>query len=603
MENKSFFRKFIEGINVIRLIIINIIFFILLIAVFQFVSSSAKLEAEKARPVKLESETVLIVNPNGVLVETKDEDEWMQKLVQKSYNTVLLSDIIKAIANAGYDRRIDSLIFDFSSLSGLSLTAVDEIEAAINEYKKSGKPFYAFSSYYSLAEYHLASKADMIWLDPFGGMDFIQFASEILFFKGMEDKFGINWNVIHAGEYKGAAEVFERRMISDNVRSNYEQMFSDFWQYFIESVSKSRKIPKANFLKFANNQLETLKETNGDVPKAALKLNLITHIGTFDEFIEKLDIRGQYNTGNKPWIDYEEFNKTVTERKSNNKICIINLDGGITSNPDAKQGSAIAGEIIQQFDSAIDDESIKAVVLRINSGGGEVGASEYIRRALENTNKKSNKPVVVSMGSVAASGAYWIASSADYIFAGPYAITGSIGVFATNPSFKKTIEDYLGINSDLVYVGQRPYSVFQEKTEEEMQIIKLQILDIYNKFLTLVSNGRKIPLTTLKPLAGGRIYSARQALKINLIDEIGTLQNALDYAAKLAGIQNDYSVTRIQEEQTFIDDIMNEISNIRFNYTDLPYLKTYLEILNLDQRANFYLYTPIKTTQFYRNKR
>lgn len=599
VKNKSFFSTLFKSINTLRLVISNVIFFLLFFLVLEIFTA---IPAEKKKPVKkLKEDMVLLVAPSGVAVET-DGNVLPMNFIQEweKSSLVKISDLTKAIKNAAYDRRIKSLCIDFSNLTGLSSAHLTEIGEALAVFKMTEKKIYAYATDYSVPSYFLASYADKIGLDPLGEVSFVGFVSRPLFYKNAEDKFGIKWNALHAGEFKGAAETYLREDFSQNVKNNLTELFDGLWTKYVFDVAKNRNMSETVIRNFAENYNAVLKKYKGDCALAAFGEGLITDVVSADDFYAQIGFANFARPkDDAAAIEYSDYNVNYLETPSKNSVAVIHLDGAITSSNIGLTEAAVSSKIIELFDIAQRDVTVKAVVLRIDSGGGEVLASEEIRRAVERT--KLNIPVVVSMGTTAASGAYWIASGADYIFASPYTITGSIGVFAVMPSFKNFIENKLGITSDLVYSGQKPmYSPFDNFSKTDLEVQQLQVTNIYTMFINKVANGRKLSEEKVASIAGGRVYSGQQALNLKLVDNLGSLNDAIHYAASMANIENDFSPKVIKRPMTFTEEFMKNL----FKQTNSSFIKSLklsdfraiFEFLNLNSKNNIYIYNPERLT-------
>mgnify|MGYP000845867936 FL=1 len=589
------FMAFFRGINILRLIIINIIFFFFF---FSFLGVMGSIPSNTKTVERVPNEAVLMINPSGILTE-KEADIFsagIPAIGKKS--AVVVSDLVKAIKNAASDRRITSLYLDFSELRGLSSGHLSELGNALRLFKNSGKKIYAYAVGYSIPSYFLASYADRIGIDPLGEVSFAGFASRPVFFKGLEEKFGIKWNVIQAGTYKGMAETYSRDNLSQNVRTNLKSMFDDLWNKYTSDIAANRNMPPEKIIAFAENNNALIKKYEGNGAKAALEEGFVTDIASVDEFAANIGFADSKTFSvNVNTIDYTSYNANFAETPSQNSIGVIHLNGAISSSGTGRiDDSAVSYKIVELFDIAQDDPTVKAIVVRVNSGGGEVFASEEIRRAIDRA-KASGLPVVVSMGSVAASGAYWISSSADYIFASPYTITGSIGVLATAPSFKEAVKKYLGITSDLVYSGQKPsYSVLEEPSLEEKEVRQLEVIHIYKTFIETVARGRNLPEKTVEELAGGRVYSGEQALNLKLVDALGSLDEAVKYAAELANISGQYSVKEIKKNLPFtealIKSILEDLDASTLSQMNFADIKAFTDFLNLKSKKGIYVYSP-----------
>ena len=413
----------------------------------------------------------------------------------------------------------------------------------------------------------------------------------------MEHKLGVRWNVAHAGAFKSMAETYTRTEMSEGVRNNNLSVLKDLWHTYLQDIATNRAADANSFEAYTVNYNDALRKVNGNSAQAALDANLITDIGTYEECGVELGVLDEetYNLSSRDFINYNNYNKSFKKKETDNRIGVIYLTGSITGTTGNTADNADSPTLVDLFDEAADDDSIKAVVLRIDSGGGEVNASEDIRRSLNRLSKKIGKPVVVSMGDIAASGAYWIASSADYIFCSPYTITGSIGVFAVSPSIQKAVQEYFGIRADGVSVsGRMPYSIFRNPTDAEKTQSELEVMHTYSIFLDTVAQGRNLPRATVEELAQGKIYSGAQAKELQLADELGGFTDAVNYAATKAGIKETYSLKVLYKEPPVADEILKTLlaENARFYKTaDLQVLH---ELFGLHSKKGFYVYTPIK---------
>ena len=598
-KKRGFFYSLFRGLNLIRLIILNIIFFILL---FLFIAAFYKYNDSTGKPkttrVTVYADSVLLINPAGRLTEKPDEFIWRNYLLSESTSdAILLSDITNALTHAAHDRRITAVLFDLSGLYGISTGHFAELKTALLEYKESNKPLYVFSTSYGLGRYYIASFADHIYLDPMGEVDLSGFYTESLFYGEMEKKFGIQWNVVHAGAFKSMAETYTRTGMSPGVHSNHLSVFKDVWHTYLQDIAANRTADASLFETYTVNYNDALRKVNGNSAQAALDANLITDIGTYEECGVELGVLDEetYNLSSRDFINYDNYNRAFKKKETANRIGVIYLTGSITGTTDNTADNADSPTLLDLFDEAAGDDSIKAIVLRIDSGGGEVNASEDIRRSVEWLSKKIGKPVVVSMGSIAASGAYWIASSADYIFCSPYSITGSIGVFAVSPTIQNAVKEYFGIRADGVSaIGRMPYSIFRNPTDEERTQSELEVMHTYSIFLDKVAQGRNIPRATVAELAQGKIYSGTQAKAQQLIDELGGFTDAVNYAATKAGIKEMYSLKVLYKEPPVADEILKTLLADSARFYKTADLQVLHELFRLHSKKGFYVYTPIK---------
>ncbi len=590
MKNKqNFFLVLLQGVNVARLVIVNIIFFVLLFIALAILAGVSN-PKEEVKTIKYG--TILEISPKGIIEEKEGEYEWMEAFFSERRKASLLKDITNAIYEAVGDERIEAIYLDFSYLRSLSSGHLAEIEAAIKAFKQTEKPIWAYSTSYGISDFYLASFAQKIGLDPLGEVDIQGFETELLYFKGMEEKFGIKFYTFQAGECKGAAEVFSRDSMSKEVKENLNTMLFDMWNHYVREVSKNIKKTEDEVKYFARMPYELLSKYAGDDAQMALGYGMVTDIMTMKDFKEKM--KEELSSGDDlRFVSYIDYVKTLKKREYSDKVAIIYLTGSIVN---AKSNSstsnvAVASEITSLFNRAMKNDDVKAIVLRVDSGGGEVFASELMRRALLEAKEKYNKPVVVSMGSVAASGAYWISSSANYVFASPFTLTGSIGVLAMLPNFQGLLEEKLGIKSDRVGVIEGGYSAFSPLKEEEREKIQLGINSTYNLFLQTVATGRNMEKTQVENIAEGKVYSGERAKELALIDEIGTLKVAIEKAAELAEIE-DFSVEEMKEPLSPMNQFMKTMMERERGYSDIKVLKAIGEFLSLNSEKGIYVYTP-----------
>ena len=592
MKNEqNFFLVLLQGVNIARLVIVNIIFFVLL---FVVLAALAGLSEPKEVAKKLYYGTILDISPKGIIEEKEGEYEWMEALLSERRKTSLLKDITNAIYEAASDEKIEAIYFDFSYLRSLSSGHLAEIEAAIKTFKQTEKPIWAYSSSYGMSDFYLASFAQKIGLDPLGEVDLQGFATESLYFKGMEEKFGIKFYTFQAGECKGAAEAFSRTSMSNEVKENLESMLFDMWNYYVKNVAKNIQKTEEDVKYFAQNPYKLLSKYAGDDAQMALGCGMITDIMTMKDFKEKM--KEELSSGDDlKFVSYIDYVKTLKKREYSDKVAIIYLTGSIVNAKSSSSSSnvAVASEITSLFNRAMKNDDVKAIVLRVDSGGGEVFASELMRRALLEAKEKYNKPVVVSMGSVAASGAYWISSSANYVFASPFTITGSIGVLAMLPNFQGLLEEKLGITSDRVGVVEDNYSAFSPLTDEQRAKIQLGIDSTYNLFLETVATGRNMEKAKVSNIAEGRVYSGQKAKELGLVDEIGCVKDAIAKAAELANME-DFSVEEVKEPLTPMNQLMKSVMEREGNYKDIKLFKALGEFLSLNSEKGIYVYTPTR---------
>ena len=454
--------------------------------------------------------------------------------VMRNYS---IKDVTNAIDKAKDDDKIKGIVLDLENLS-IGMTNLHVLRNKLTEFKSSGKFIISFAEYYSLGTYYLASVSDQVYLYPEGMIDFRGLSSEIMFFKNAIDKFGVDVQIIRGtgNTYKSAVEPFMYDKMSDENRTQIKSILTTLWNNLNDDIRNDRNISLEKINEIADsvytyNATGCLKHKLIDdmlyedeldsIIKSKINLEQESEISsvTFKKYLEKFGVKKELNTLSK---------------KSN--IAVIYAEGEIRSGK-SEEGVMGSQTIVKAINKAKNDTAIKAVVLRVNSPGGSSLASDVIWRALELTKKE--KPVVVSMGGVAASGGYYISCGADRIFASTNTITGSIGVFGVIPTFGRMLNEKLGVTFDRVETNPHSaMSMFNPLDEFELNIYQKAVDEIYDTFVSRVANGRQsLEVNDVHKIAKGRVWTAEKALDHELIDEIGTINDAISYAAKEASVK------------------------------------------------------------------
>lgn len=463
-----------------------------------------------------------------------------------------LDDILQAIETAREDAKIEGIsISNNFIMAGLAQTQA--IRKALSKFRESGKFIYAYSDYFTQKDYYLASVADSIFLNPVGGMDFKGLSSEVLYFKDFQEKTGVKMEVIRHGKYKSAVEPFLSNEMSDANRTQIKELLVSLWNSMVTEISEKRNIPEENL----NVIADTL---GGRTPEYAVRSRLVDSIIYFDQYEEKLRNASGVNTGETlnyvQLDDYMGYSNTQIKTTGRDKVAVVFAQGEIIygeGGPDVI-GQGIINEAIIK---AREDDAIKAIVLRVNSPGGSALVSDIIWREIELA--KAKKPVVVSMGNVAASGGYYIAAGADKIFAEPTTVTGSIGVFGTIPNIEQLAEN-IGINAEQVGTNKNSidYSLFEPMTDNFRKVVQEGIEETYTTFLQRVSQGRGISMAQADSLAQGRVWSGVDAKRLGLVDELGTLEDAIGEAAKLAELES-YGIKKYPKYKSGFERFMEDL--------------------------------------------
>tara|TARA_R110000868_G_scaffold14024_3_gene65484 strand:- start:1293 stop:3053 length:1761 start_codon:yes stop_codon:yes gene_type:complete len=474
-----------------------------------------------------------------------------------------LDEILHAIAVAKTDDKIKGISINNNFImAGLSQTQA--IRAALEDFKESGKFIYAYADVYTQKDFYLSSVADSLFLNEVGVLDFKGLSSEVLFYKNLQEKTGIKMEVIRHGKYKSAVEPYLSNEMSDANRTQIKELLSSLWNSMIDEVAISRKLSVEN--------LNTIADTlGGRTPELALKSKLIDDVLFFDEYETK--IKNALKASLKDDINYISLKDYIPSAKKkvllkgDDKIAVIYAQGEIFY---GEGGPNIIGQgiINSSLIKARKDEDVKAIVLRVNSPGGSALTSDIIWREIELT--KAIKPVIVSMGDVAASGGYYIAAGADKIFAESTTITGSIGVFGTIPNASELAEK-IGINAEQVGTNKNSvdYSLFEPMTDAFRNTVQEGVENTYSTFLSRVAQGRNMTVAEVDSVAQGRVWSGVDAKKLGLVDEIGGLDDAIKAAAEIAGIKN-YGINSYPKYKSgferFMEDFGGASSKIKQDF-------------------------------------
>ncbi len=467
-----------------------------------------------------------------------------------------LDEILHAIRVAKDDQDIKGISINNSFIMG-GIAQTQAIRKALSDFKESGKFIYAYADYYMQKDYYLASVADSIFLNPVGGMDFRGLSSEVLFFKDFQEKTGVKMEVIRHGKYKSAVEPYLENEMSDANRTQIKELLSSIWNTMITDISKGRNINEQNL----NVIADTL---GGRLPKYAKASGLIDDTLFYDQYEGRLRQASSLNaTDEIKYVslnDYTKRSNKKTINKGKDKIAVVFAQGEILYG-EGDQNVIGQGMITEALVKARDDKKVKAIVLRVNSPGGSALTSDIIWREVELAKKE--KPVVVSMGNVAASGGYYIAAGAHKIFAEPTTVTGSIGVFGTIPNVNELAAD-IGVNAEQVGTNKNStgYSLFEPMTDSFRKVVKEGVEQTYGTFLERVAQGRNISVALVDSMAQGRVWSGVDAKKIGLIDELGNLDDAIGAAAVLAELEN-YGIKKYPKYKTGLEKLMEDMSHAK----------------------------------------
>lgn len=477
-----------------------------------------------------------------------------------------VTDILNAIEAAKTDDKIKGISI-LNNQSQLGLAQSKAVRDKLEEFKKSGKFVYAYANFFTQGEYYLNSVADQVYLNPMGEVDFKGLSAEILYMKDLQEKTGVKMEVIRHGKYKSAVEPFLTQEMSPENREQMTVLLNSVWSTIVSDIAKSRKLTMVQLNAIANS-------LGARTPELALANKLVDKVAYEDEYHDairaklKLDKKEKYD-----FVSITDYAKkaasTVEDYSKNDIIAVIYAQGEITGG-EGDVNIIGEGSINRSLKEAREDDDVKAIVLRVDSPGGNALTSELIWREIEITKKV--KPVVVSMGNYAASGGYYIAANADRIFAEPNTITGSIGVFGMLPNMNQLGKN-IGINAEQVKTHDNAsgYSVFEPIDENFKGYVLESIERIYATFLKRVADGRKMTTAQVDAIGQGRVWTGVDAHKLGLVDEIGGLDAAIKYAAKL-GKTSSYRTENYPEYEKSFDDLLA-------NFTGMAMFKTKEQLL------------------------
>lgn len=513
-------------------------------------------KATEGKKVVVKANSVLDLDFKNLIPE-KTNNVPMDPFDLNQKNVLGLTDMVAAIRHAKDDPDIKGIYINATYVMAGKATSAT-LRAALEDFKSSGKFIVSYANYYTQGAYYLASVADSILLNPVGAVDFRGYSSMIAFYKGMLDKLDVQMKIFYAGKFKSATEPFRLDKMSDENRLQVREYLSALYNIYISDVAESRKIQESELRLIADR-------FDGRSAESALKSRLIDKIAYEDEAFSLMKNKIGLDDKDKLYRvsieDYFENKAKKFDFSAKDKIAVVYAEGTIRDGDRGEAGDIHDVEYVKMLRSIRKDDAVKAVVLRVNSPGGSVLASENILREIMLC-KKAGKPVIVSMGDLAASGGYYIACQADSIFAEPGTITGSIGVFGMVPLLQKTMKENLGITYDTVRTGK--YSAFgtpfYDFSPEESAIIQTRVEAIYEDFLKKVAEGRHMTRDRVHEIAQGRVWPGSKAKEIGLVDDLGGLDRAISSAAKMAGVEK-YRTSEFPRTKTGIEQFIEQITH------------------------------------------
>ncbi|MDU8923978.1 signal peptide peptidase SppA [Pasteurellaceae bacterium LIM206] len=565
-----------RGLCFIRDLVMNVFFLCFMLFVIVLMNLFF---AERQQTVLIGDQGALLLNLDGYLTDNRDEEITLRKALRELNSDhvpqqISTFDVVYAIENAADDDRIKGLVLDLNYFQGADMPALTYIGSAIQHFKQSRKPVIAMADNYGQSQYLLASYADEIYLNPIGEVAIEGLSIQNLYFKNLLEKLAVTPHIFRVGTYKAAVEPFLRNDMSPEAKNNLQRWLTAMWRNYRNTVAENRHIQPAAVLPEVKNYVQDLKNLRGDGTAYATQRKLVSKLATRYETRKYLTALFGAGEDNQPkLLEFNDYLAALPDRikggseyrDPTDKIAVVNVEGSIIDG-DSYEENVGGDTIAKLLRKALDDNKVKAVILRVNSPGGSAFASEVIRQEVDGL-QQAGKPVVVSMGAMAASGGYWISSTADYIVADKNTITGSIGIFAMRPTFENSLKK-VGINTDGIATSALSQNSGLTPLPTELSnIYQLQVEHGYDRFLQLVSQGRKLTKSTVDKIAQGQVWLGEEAYQHKLIDELGNFDTALNKAIELAKAKypnaQDFSVEWFTDEDsglltTLLKDLRQE---------------------------------------------
>ena len=543
--------------------VVGILIFTVAMGIIGVISILGMVASTDSTP-KVKDNSVLVLNLNGVMQE-RSQDDIYSFLTGGEVSSLGLDDLAEAIDKAKTDDNVKGIYIEAGMFAPDGPASVQALRNKLVEFKKSGKWIVAYGDQYTQSAYWLCSVADKVIVNPEGLIDWHGLCTETMYFKDLLAKFGVKMQIAKVGKFKSAVEPFFADKMSDANREQISVYLNGIWGNIVKDVAQSRKLDAKTLNAYADS-LVTFSSADDLV-----KMKLVDQVAYYDEV--RADIKKRLGLDEDDKISQVSVSQMCAQpnkNKADDRIAVYYAYGDIVSDAEdgMSQGSAIcSGNVVPDLEGLMDDDDVKAVVLRVNSPGGSAYASEQIWRAV--TRLKAKKPVVVSMGTYAASGGYYISCAANYIYAEPTTLTGSIGIFGMFPDVSGLLTDKLGLKFDHVKTNKNSQfgTTSRPFTEEEMQYLTNMVDRGYKTFTKRVSDGRKIPVERVYEIAEGRVWLGQDALKIKLVDAIGGIDQAVAKAAELAKVK-EYRTKAYPAKADMWESLLNRASSEGGNYLD-----------------------------------
>ncbi len=584
---RGFFRRLFSGLGSVitfsRNLVMNTIFILFLIILLVAIGSSA--------PKPLPEKFALQIAPNGILVDQRSYMDTASLLLkdENEESETLVRDVVDAINHAADDKRIDSIVLELGGLDGGGITKMSEIGQALQAFKAKEKNIIAVSDNYTQDQYFLASFADEIYLHKMGEVQLTGFGRYITYYKTALEKLGVNMHVFRSGKYKDYVEPYLRDNMSDESREHNAQWLNALWSQYTSAIETQRKLPTGSLNTLINNLDTKLAEVKGDSAQLALNEKLVDKLVSRSEIdellVEKFGKNEEDNYYNAVGVHAYLAEAKLHKFPKAQQVGLIVASGTIQDgfHPEGSIGSENFVDILR---SVQEDDSIKALVIRVDSGGGSAFASEIIRAEIEAIRKKKI-PIFISMGSVAASGGYWLATAGDEIWASPTTITGSIGVFGAFPTLENSLPK-IGLNTDGIStteLGGAP-SIDRPLAPKMNSVIQSGVDHTYQNFIKLVADARKKEVAEIHEVAQGHVWTGAKAKELGLVDNLGTLNDVIAAAATKAALDN-YSVKLITQKLSPKEELIRKlVGEDAKGFIPKSLLKPLVDLQNVQQELS-----------------
>lgn len=556
----GFFKWTWRVLNFVREMVLNLFFiFLVLVGVGIWMQIGNGSNSEQT------ARGALLLDISGVIVDKPSTNHRLGALGRQLFGASSdrlqensLFDIVNAIRQAKDDRNITGIVLDLKNFTGADQPSMRYIGKALREFRDSGKPVFAVGENYSQGQYYLASFANKIWLSPQGQVDLHGFATNGLYYKTLLDKLKVSTHVFRVGTYKSAVEPFIRDDMSPAAREADSRWIGELWQNYLHTVSANRQISPQQLFPGAQAIIDGLTSVGGDTAKYALDHKLVDALASSADVEKALTKQFGWSKtkNNYRAISYYDYS-LKTPADTGGTIAVIFANGAIMDGEETP-GNVGGDTTASQIRDARLDPKVKAIVLRVNSPGGSVNASEVIRAELAAA-RAAGKPVVVSMGGMAASGGYWISTPANYIVASPSTLTGSIGIFGVINTVENSLSS-IGVHSDGVSTSPlADISMTKALSPEVQQMMQLSIEYGYKRFITLVADARKRTPEQIDKIAQGHVWTGEDAKANGLVDSLGDFDDAVAKAAELAKLKQ-WHLDYYQDEPTVLDMVMDSMT-------------------------------------------